>query len=292
MISNNYEIVTCIYDIGRSAIDGRTINDYSEWILKTFAHFPNITIYYDSEKIRSPLDNGQNWLYKGVEEFALINAYDKVSKICEVLQKKSNDLTFKLPMYSLLQFEKFQFLADQKLRNPNAKGFLWVDAGISRFINSAATRTSQDQSQQTIKKILSREESIFEVDPRGNLSIFRNLKHAKTGTCTRTFSGTSFYLDQGDVISYAENTVAVANFWIDNFQWDNEQIGLNHLFLSRIISPRILLQKGLTGSVARYMLGMENTKIISPWKIRKFGIQHPKSHNSINRSLERYRNAR
>jgi len=286
MMNNNCKIVTCLYDIGRSEIDGRTTNDYSRWILETFENFPEITVYYNSEEIRSMLDSGQNWIYKDVEEFALINKYEEVLRICNNLQKRSDDLTFKLPLYSILQFEKFQFLAEQKKMEPNLKGALWVDAGISRFINSRQTSASKEKSKTNIQKILNSKKSLFEVDPKRNLTIFKNLKYVKTGTCTRSFSGTSFYLDQEDIFLYAQKTLQIANLWIENFQWDNEQIALNQLFLNGSISPRILLQKDLTGSVARYILGMENAKIISPQKIRKFGSTYRKSRRLDDQSIE------
>jgi hypothetical protein len=69
--SNRVKVVTCIYDLGRSSIDGRTINDYSNWIKKTFQLFHDITVYYESEILRSQLDTGQNWSYKSLSNFSL-----------------------------------------------------------------------------------------------------------------------------------------------------------------------------------------------------------------------------
>ena len=69
---------------------------------------------------------------------------------------------------------------------------------------------------------------------------------------------------------YASLTYEVALGWIERLEWDNEQIALNQLFLKKSISPKILIQKGNTGSVARFALGLEPAGIISSWPIRKF----------------------
>ena len=267
--SNRVKVVTCIYDLGRSSIDGRTINDYSNWIKKTFQLFHDVIVYYESETLRSQLDTGQNWSYKPLSNFSLSTKYDQIHKICEFQSKKSNDMTFKLPNYAMLQFEKFQFIENEQKNHPEIDGYLWVDAGISRFIGSKYP-SSRKSKLTSFEKFLSEGKSLFEVDIKNNLNYFRNLKFIETGTCKRTFSGTAFYISKNDVRKYASLTYEVALDWIERLQWDNEQIALNQLFLKKSISPKILIQKGNTGSVARFALGLEPAGIISSWRIRKF----------------------
>ena len=262
------KVVTCIYDLGRASVDGRTIEDYSDWIRRTFQIFNDITVYYDSETLRSKLDSGQNWRKKSVSRFSLSSEYDEILSICRLLSKKSNDMTFQLPQYAMLQFEKFQFLANEQRYHPEIKGFLWVDAGLSRFIGSKYT-SATPSNLGNFDKLCSRDRSLFEVDVKNNLSLFGDLKYVETGSCQRTFSGTAFYISKNDVRKYASLTHEVALEWISKFRWDNEQIALNQLFLRKLISPRILIQKGETGSVGRFALGLESARIIPSWPIRK-----------------------
>jgi hypothetical protein len=171
----------------------------------------------------------------------------------------SNDLTFKLPRYGILQFQKFSLLKLVSSLNPNNNGFFWIDAGISRFLNFDYSVCTESMAFEIDLEILKMGASLFEVSLQNNLNWKGRLLEVKTGTSRRTFSGTSFFVCSKDVDNYEKMLNKTANKWIGLNQWDNEQVALNQLFHSGAISPRILRQRNSTGSVARAFLGIPMT---------------------------------
>jgi hypothetical protein len=265
LISQDVKFVTAIYDIGRNNKDGRSIDDYLKWLRKTLVLFPNTYVFYEDDHIKNHFDkavSGGIWVKLPFVKFELADYGTKIADICKIMSLRSNDLTFQLPNYAILQFQKFNFLERLAFQFKKTQGFFWIDAGISRFIPDSNFPKLSLIGKQLLnsKKYKS---SFFEVDIKNNLKLFGGLKSAKVGTCRRIFSGTSFYLINSDTSKYASSIFQLSLDWINDHKWDNEQVALNNLFKSKSISPNILLQKKQTGTVARQYLNLEKTFMIN-----------------------------
>jgi hypothetical protein len=186
---------------------------------------------------------------------------------------KSDDVTFKIPNYAILQFSKFEML-ETVMKNENQGDYLWVDAGVSRFFKPFLKEQSFQSDLGTMSMIGNVNEALFEIDPRGNLR-WGKLKRAEVGSCRRSFSGTSFLLKRDYVTHYKDALMQKAIQWVEKGIWDNEQIALNAVFLEGKILPDLINQKGDTGTIARFISGqvgdpqvrMYSSKAILPRRI-------------------------
>jgi hypothetical protein len=245
--------VTAIYEIGRAKADGRRFSDYLDWLEKTSQIFPALTIYCEKVPNLQGRKIDGNWVEKAFSDFSLNCRRDEIFKICEYFKRKNSDVTFQLPDYAILQFSKFEMLEDAMLQN-FAKNFLWLDAGISRFINPATVKFSRFE-QSLLPNILDAvNEGLFEVDLRKNLR-WGKLKKVKIGSCRRSFSGTSFLVKSEHVSDYKNVLLSKAFEWISLGIWDNEQVALNAVFLEGLISPDLINQSGDTGTLGRVFTG-------------------------------------
>ena len=144
-MNNSVTMVTAFFDINREKKgDGRSINEYLQWIKRTLQL--NCNLYIITEKkfidfMRHHRPNGYNTYIK---EDTLENAqyYKYREKMVEILEseeykkkiKHPNCVECKLPEYNIIQYSKFGWLKDAIKENPfNSDFFFWIDAGISRF---------------------------------------------------------------------------------------------------------------------------------------------------------------
>jgi len=256
MLLDDFGVVTAIYNLKRGEIDGRGINQYKIWLSKTLQVFPKAIVFCEDPTLSGEFGGLGTWVNLPISEFHFSSQLAEISKICLELKKYSNDVTFSLPMYAVFQIAKFQLLSHALSLSslPKYKGYLWVDAGISRFVFEPSNRHKSKK----VRSIRFGNESLFEIDFKKNLTWNGELKFSQPGTNRRSFSGTSFYLTKDDIIIYDKAIVNAAQNWIDIGLWDNEQVLLNNLFKSKIISPGLIRQKNETGSVARSFLGQES----------------------------------
>lgn len=259
--------VTAIYDLGRESIDGRSFQQYANWLQQTIQLFPNLIIYCEEIPKIKQAENLDNWVIKEKEKFAIWGSIDKVSEICNVLRKSSEDITFQIPAYGILQFSKFEILKEVSEFKTN-QNLLWIDAGISRFI-SPVIHSPEDQLA-AMNKVPNFNEALFEVDLRRNVFLGK-LRKVKVGSCRRTFSGGSFLIKKNQAEHYFQALKNKAEFWIENNVWDNEQIGLNSCYHDGSISPDFILQDESAGTIARRILesNMHEKKILNRKKLSR-----------------------
>lgn len=151
-MSNSQDVmfVTTIYDLGRSNKDGRSVDDYLRWLSKTLVLFPNTYVFYEDKYIKDLYErafSGGIWINLPFMKFELAEYGTKIEGICKVMSQTSNDLTFRLPNYAILQFQKFNFLERLAFQFKSTQGFFWIDAGISRFIPERNPATSLVKNQ-------------------------------------------------------------------------------------------------------------------------------------------------
>jgi hypothetical protein len=139
-------LVSAIYDIGRAAIDGRTMTHYKEYLKRTLVLYEDpIVLYLDpSLGWRQELEVVRRGRPLQIIElpFAETKMYSYAAKITETLNdpifqrslRHPNDITNRLPGYCQIQYNKFDFIARTIAANPfKSTHFGWIDAGISRF---------------------------------------------------------------------------------------------------------------------------------------------------------------
>lgn len=138
-------IVTAFFDINRSTKgDGRTIEEYKEWIKKTLQLNCNLFIITE-EKFKDFFilhrPKNYNTIIKIIDfkESYFFKYYNNINKILNDNNYKNkisypNRVECKLPEYNILQYSKFHYLLLAINDNPfKSNYFFWLDAGASRF---------------------------------------------------------------------------------------------------------------------------------------------------------------
>lgn len=252
------QVYTSLFDIGRDQVDNRSIANYKNWLMATIKLFPGIMVFHDGT-CDGLVSKDSHLVKVKKKDLRFFSFLPNVNQIFEKFSPQSpNDVTFKLPEYSLVQYSKFD-LALRALEISGADSVLWVDAGISRFMNSIDSNLLE----MNVGKLLTQEfDFMFEINLRKNIN-FKNLKIESPipGSCGRVISGTSFWIRGNSAKRLVDDTQNLLNIWRSNFIWDNEQVALRTLFESpsNLNSSHFVLQNlAKTGSVAR-KLG--NTKL-------------------------------
>jgi len=217
--------VTAFYDIGREAIDGRSIMDYKSYLIKTlqcitapFVLFLDPTLGWKDEllHIRSsvgpiqiielPFSETIMWIYK--------DQIESILKSTPHINPK--DITNLLPEYTIIQYNKFDFLERAISENPfNSQHFCWLDAGISRFIDSTKKYMS--------KNIVTAHFNV--VTTYSSIPTLQPDTYIGTNTCI--LKGTCLYMSSS---IFQEVKNEVMRIWKDEMiakdRIDNEQIAL------------------------------------------------------------------
>ncbi|MDR3466454.1 MAG: hypothetical protein P4M07_10965 [Xanthobacteraceae bacterium] len=246
--------VTALYDIGRSKLDGRGVDDYVGWLNGTLRLPIPFIIFLDPAVDPSRIQGkaSDRIVVLPKEELRPFIWLERVEAICRDGTNISakNDLTYRLPSYALIQFSKFDMIRQAAALNPLLEGLLWIDAGISRFfkddldlyqMNRALLRAKLDQAPLTVN-----------ITP-----VLRQALNGSTvskkfaGTCERLVTGETFLVRasaaaeiQSNVYDYVERE------WIGNDVWDNEQVALGELILNGYRNVVILDD---TGQQAKFL---------------------------------------
>ena len=145
MLSNEVTMVTCFFDINRgSKGDGRTIDEYKEWIKKTLQLNCNLYIITEVKLYDFFIEfrpKHYNTVIKVIEfnDLHYNKYYDRIKNIieCDYYKNKiayPNRVECKLPEYNIIQYSKFHCLQMAIDENPfKSNYFFWMDAGVSRF---------------------------------------------------------------------------------------------------------------------------------------------------------------
>jgi hypothetical protein len=136
-------LVTSLYDINRSNLDGRTWDEYLEWFAKTLKLKSPMVIFVDKSLVKFVENHRQNLPTKIIEESINETPYyhlkERMDYIIESEEYKSKisdpeRIECRSSLYNIIQYSKFRWL--EKAADENyfhSSYFLWVDAGLSRF---------------------------------------------------------------------------------------------------------------------------------------------------------------
>jgi len=169
--------VSALYDIGRAAIDGRSINEYTKWTELTLKSIKDPFVFFLDKslgmkdtliKIRSPIGPIQI-IETSLDEIPMAKYYDQVKLIIDNPPplKYPKDITNLLPHYVLIQYSKFGWLEQTIAANPfKTPQFSWIDAGFSRFYDTGKYYTSiQAETGQFYCKVNDKEIIIASLNP-------------------------------------------------------------------------------------------------------------------------------
>jgi len=240
---------TGLFDIGRSDIDGRNLDQYRDWLRATIEYFPNLVVYHDGscDELVGLDCNFQRIPKSSFKAFSYESA---VSEILKEFQPSSpSDITFRLPQYSLVQFAKFE-LGSKVIEDFNAESILWVDAGISRFIEKTVTQDMLNQSAD--RMLMHGIDAAFEIDLRNNFNLKSwSIAKSQIGSCRRVISGTSFWIHSRILSEFNRKIYNELENWLSGKVWDNEQVLLRSLLPLKFNIHYVPQITGQTGGVSR-----------------------------------------
>ena len=220
--------VTAFYDIGRSTVDGRSINEYKTWLFRTLRSVIDPFVVYldkslgwkseilslrgDIEVIETDLSEIPMWKYR--------NTIADIQKDPTFIskQKYPRDITNLLPEYCTVQYSKFGWLEGAIERNTfKTTHFAWLDAGSSRFYNANRAYVSRQDLPDTF---------LIEVNSsRARLGTF----HPDTyiGTCECVLHGTMWVMTPRAFRIVCDEVMRIFHDeMIAKKRMDNEQIAL------------------------------------------------------------------
>lgn len=136
-------IVTSLYNIHRSDLDGRTWDQYLEWFSRTLKLNCPMVVFVDEDLIDFVKENRGNLptkiIKQSIDEIPYYYLKKRIDDVIESIdyQSKISDSTrieCRSSIYNIIQYSKFKWLEKASEDNYfNSEYFLWVDAGLSRF---------------------------------------------------------------------------------------------------------------------------------------------------------------
>ncbi len=241
--------VTAVYDIGRAEYDARTVLDYMGWLNRTVQLPVQFVVFLDAgldpaDVLGKPDDIISVLPKEELAAFARWSA--RVAEICRRRSEfpASEDLTFRLPAYALVQFSKFELMTRAIAQVPGSDAVLWIDAGISRFLDDDLTARSFDK--QMLLGLIAGKGGVVNVTPTLERAMAQSdVGISFAGTCERLVTGETFLLTAGDV---NRNRKKIEDYvekrWLDMGKWDNEQVALGEMLIKGQIDLAILDSSG------------------------------------------------
>jgi hypothetical protein len=229
MVKSNLRAVTAYYDLGRGRLDGRDNDVYIGWLNRTLTTPLPFTIFLDPaiDPARIAAKDSDEIVQVGTDAFEPFKWKARVETLCATRYRRKVDISYRLPSYGLLNFSKFDMLRKAAGAH-DADGFIWIDAGLSRFFEADLAGSVIDAEFLQGATIAV---SATPVIHKKNLSRF-------VGHSRRLVTGGDIYVDARHAADVAEQLYGmVRSDWLDNDLWDNEQVGLG-----------VLLKKGVEGA--------------------------------------------
>jgi hypothetical protein len=238
----NLTIVSSLFNIEREGMDGRTWGEYLKWFDITLKLKCPMVVFVTEdmrefvEKRR--LDIPTEIIVQTVEEIPYYYLKDKLDSIIasEEYKEKISDpdrIECRHSLYSIVQYSKFKWLQEAIEENPfNSKFFFWMDAGASRFFDSA----EYDDDYPSNNALESLEQIGDKFLVQMNTEYYRDLVSAEILTEEYLLDNRSYIL--GSMFGGTEKGILNVSFHIDdillnkmisNTFVNNEQIALGYL---------------------------------------------------------------
>lgn len=154
-------VVTALFDIGRDKDgDGRTIDQYLDWFDKTLKLNVPFIIYTEDRFIEFIEQRRNKYnttiISQDLNQIPYFKYNDRISKILcsskyQNLIKDPSRVECKLSLYNVIQYSKFEWLANQSNTENKFDFYFWMDAGCSRFFNSVNTSNTWPKNYSILK---------------------------------------------------------------------------------------------------------------------------------------------
>lgn len=163
-------VVTSLFDINRSAIDGRSWQSYLDWFEKTLSINAPMVVFieektYDFVKARRNSDNTKI-IVQNIQDLGMYKHKNRMDDIINSNTYKhkihdANRIECKNSLYTIIQFSKFDWMVHASKNNYfNSGYFIWMDAGLSRFFDDLNT-SNRYPSESMEKELLSFGDKVF-----------------------------------------------------------------------------------------------------------------------------------
>lgn len=240
-------VYTALYNLDRASIDSRLFSSYVQWLKSTIEFFPGIIVFHDGALDCYDLQNCI-LVNKPLEELETFQLLGKVDSVLKTFKPSApQDITFRLNSYALLQYAKFEFA--RLIDNPN-ESVMWVDAGISRFVDTLDLQALNSSAEILIRDNV---DVLFEIDVRNNLNLKSfSISDSRIGTCQRVISGGAFWIRKSYLDVICTEIDVTMHKWLAVGIWDNEQVMLRKILPT--LSGKILYVpqlRGIPGCVPR-----------------------------------------
>ena len=223
--------VTMLFNIQRESVDSRGISEYLIWAKELIEVFPNILIFHNAAVDVTELNLvTRNLIRVEIDDLAMNYRKDEIREICKAyLLEGKEDLVYKLPDYGVVVASKFELL-DRARTLTDASYYLWVDIGLTRFINMKSIANNDPLEMKDLDRSV-----YFEVDLRRNLIVSRFLRNKgilrvpNIGSSRRVVGTGSFLVKSNYVNPLSKLVRKLLDDWIDSSYWDTEQVAIGHL---------------------------------------------------------------
>jgi len=181
-MSNVVTLVTCFFDISRSEKgDGRTIEEYMEWMKQTVLLNCNLYIVTE-EKFKDFFMQHRPKEYNTaihIIEFGDLHYCKYINRMREIMESEEyknkiqdpERIECRMPEYNVIQYSKFHCLQMAIEKNPfKSTHFGWMDAGISRFFYG--TDISVPYPGKKFERFLQKTKDQLIIQKRGDLDRF------------------------------------------------------------------------------------------------------------------------
>lgn len=222
------EAVTAYFDVGRANYDGRTSQQYIEWLNSTLKTPLSFTVFlepdFDASAIR--LKANDRIVRVSRADLRMFKRRELVQQIVSTSKSVNrHDISFNLAEYGMIVMSKSDFLGIAS-QSSTADYLVWIDAGLSRFIPDLGEgKIKVDESELSGTKLLIN--TTLHLAQRIRIGKFQK---RMVGTTLAMMSAGDFLVRR----SYAQEFADRLNFlveeeWLPNFMWDNEQVAIGSL---------------------------------------------------------------
>lgn len=221
------QVVTALFNINREENDGRTIDEYLSWLHSLLEMFPEAVVFHDGSADRLVLRFIKaQFIHINIHELHFFTQYSAIVKICtRYLDLGKEDLVYLNPQYGIVTMGKFELMR-RALAYSEDQHFLWVDAGVLRLYKPHLVWTYKN-----FKNIVTYDfdGALVEIDllpRRGRLWP----KMPSIGSSDRLIGTSVMLVDRKTIISLDASTTEMAQHWIDQGEWDTEQVAVARLW--------------------------------------------------------------
>lgn len=224
--SKQIQIVTALFDIKRESYDGRSVDEYLNYLEDILTKFSDVIVFHDcippSYIERYPK---ANFCYLEISDLPLFANLKDIKKVNERYSNYPKaDLVNKSDYYGIVINSKIYLLglAGKISQSPY---LLWIDAGISRFnLGKFPSVPKTDLSK------FSKYQAVFQIDIRNWMRNFKILKSPRNwispGSSCRII-GSGIFLLSREFVPELDNVLK--KYILGNLRrgiWDTEQVNL------------------------------------------------------------------